>query len=65
MMIMMRTMMNREQKKAHIEQIKSITNLLDYFTQQLGIDTFYAKTEIAKIESQIINLYQKDNNNEQ
>lgn len=57
--------MNREQKKAHIEQIKSITNLLDYFTQQLGIDTFYAKTEIAKIESQIINLYQKDNNNEQ
>ena len=61
-MIMMRTMMNREQKKAHIEQIKSITNLLDYFTQQLGIDTFYAKTEIAKIESQIINLYQESNN---
>ena len=65
MMIMMRTMMNREQKKAHVEQIKSITNLLDYFTQHLGIDTFHAKTEIAKIESQIINLYQKDNNNEQ
>jgi len=57
--------MNREQKKAHIEQIKSITNLLDYFTQQLGINTFHAQREIAKIESQIINLYQKDNNNEQ
>ena len=54
--------MNREQKKAHIEQIKSIMNLLDYFTQQLGIDTFYARTEIAKIESQIINLYQESNN---
>tara|TARA_R110001599_G_scaffold245271_1_gene445495 strand:- start:62 stop:235 length:174 start_codon:yes stop_codon:yes gene_type:complete len=57
--------MNREEKKAHIEQIKSITNLLDYFTQQLGINTFHAQREIAKIESQIINLYQKDNNNEQ
>ena len=54
--------MNREQKKAHIEQIKSIMNLLDYFTQQLGIDTFYARTEITKIESQIINLYQESNN---
>tara|TARA_R110000787_G_scaffold2658_4_gene10318 strand:+ start:647 stop:829 length:183 start_codon:yes stop_codon:yes gene_type:complete len=53
--------MNREQKKAHIEQIKSIMNLLDYFNQLLGIDTFDAKIEIAKIQSQIINTYHKNN----
>jgi hypothetical protein len=53
--------MNREQKKAHAEQIKSIMNLLDYFNQLLGIDTFDAKTEIAKIQSQITNLYHKSN----
>ena len=53
--------MNREQKKAHAEQIKSIMNLLDYFNQLLGIDTFDAKTEIAKIQSQITNLYHKNN----
>lgn len=39
-------------------------NLLDYFNQHLGIDTFYAKIEIAKIESQITNLYHKIKNNE-
>ncbi len=53
--------MNREQKKAHAEQIKSIMNLLDYFNQLLGIDTFDAKIEIAKIDSQITNLYHKNN----
>jgi hypothetical protein len=49
--------MNREEKKAHRQQIKSIMNLLDYFNQHLGIDTLNAKLEIAKIESQINNLY--------
>ena len=44
------------------DMLLHIFYLLDYFTQQLGIDTFYAKTEIAKIESQIINLYQESNN---
>jgi len=53
--------MDREQKKAHVGQIKSIMNLLDYFNQLLGIDTFDAKTEIAKIESQITNIYHKNN----
>ena len=53
--------MDREQKKAHIGQIKGIMNLLDYFNQLLGIDTFDAKIEIAKIESQITNLYHKNN----
>jgi hypothetical protein len=57
-------MMNREQKQTHKQQIKSIMNLLDYFNQHLGIDTFYAKIEIAKIESQITNLYHKIKNNE-
>jgi len=56
--------MNREQKQTHKQQIKSIMNLLDYFNQHLGIDTFYAKIEIAKIESQITNLYHKIKNNE-
>ena len=49
--------MNRQEKKAHVDQIKSIINLLDYFNQLLGIDTFDAKLEIAKIQSQITNLY--------
>ncbi len=53
--------MDREQKKAHIGQIKGIMNLLDYFNENLGIDTFDAKTEIAKIESQITNIYHKNN----
>ena len=53
--------MNREQKKAHVEQIKSVMNLLDYFNQHLGIDTFDAKLEIAKIQSQINNLYHENN----
>lgn len=53
--------MDREQKKAHIGQIKGILNLLDYFNETLGIDTFDAKTEIAKIESQITNIYHKSN----
>ena len=53
--------MDREQKKAHIGQIKGIMNLLDYFNENLGIDTFDAKIEIAKIESQITNIYHKNN----
>ena len=53
--------MDREQKKAHVGQIKGIMNLLDYFNENLGIDTFDAKTEIAKIESQITNIYHKNN----
>jgi hypothetical protein len=51
--------MNREQKKAHAEQIKSIMNPLDHFNQLLDIDTFDAKIEIAKIQSRITNLYHK------
>ena len=53
--------MNREQKKAHAEQIKSIMNPLDHFNQLLDIDTFDAKIEIAKIQSRITNLYHKSN----
>ena len=53
--------MNRQEKKAHVDQIKSIINLLDYFNQLLGIDTFDAKIEIAKIQSQIINTYHENN----
>jgi hypothetical protein len=56
--------MNRQEKKAHVDQIKSIINLLDYFNQLLGIDTFDAKIEIAKIQSQILNLYQEGLDNE-
>tara|TARA_R110000751_G_scaffold126266_2_gene228098 strand:+ start:346 stop:534 length:189 start_codon:yes stop_codon:yes gene_type:complete len=53
--------MNREEKKAHIDNMKNIMNLLDYFNQHLGIDTFDAKLEIAKIQSQITNIYHKHN----
>tara|TARA_R110000751_G_scaffold88440_1_gene174697 strand:+ start:186 stop:371 length:186 start_codon:yes stop_codon:yes gene_type:complete len=53
--------MDRNEKKSHVEQTKNVIKLLDYFTQHLGIDTFDAKTEIAKIQSQITNLYHKNN----
>ena len=53
--------MNREEKKSHIEQIKNVMRLLDYFNQHLGIDTFDAKLEIAKIQSQITNIYNTHN----
>ena len=53
--------MDRNEKKSHTNQIKGVLSLLDYFNHLLGIDTFDAKTEIAKIESQITNLYHKNN----
>tara|TARA_R110001583_G_scaffold9651_17_gene45569 strand:+ start:8280 stop:8468 length:189 start_codon:yes stop_codon:yes gene_type:complete len=53
--------MERDEKKAHIAQIKNIMRFLDYFETQFSIDTFDAKTEIAKIESQITNIYQESN----
>ena len=53
--------MERDEKKAHIAQIKNIMRFLDYFETQFSIDTFDAKIEIAKIQSQITNLYQEKN----
>ena len=53
--------MNRQERKSHIEQTKNVMSLLDYFNQHLGIDTFDAKVEIAKIQSQITNIHHKHN----
>tara|TARA_R110000851_G_scaffold265784_1_gene418320 strand:- start:1235 stop:1411 length:177 start_codon:yes stop_codon:yes gene_type:complete len=53
--------MNRQEKKSHIDQTKSVMSLLDYFHQHLGIDTFDARIEITKIQSQITNIYHKHN----
>jgi hypothetical protein len=53
--------MDRNEKKSHTNQIKGVLSLLDYFNQRLGIDTFDAKVEIAKIQSIINNLYLEKN----